>query len=115
MDNVNRKLKKYRRTQQIKRRVILFFLTVIAVIVISLVFFSTKANAQSKDSVPIYKYYKSVSVTSQDTLWGYAVCYAPDEDYERYINEVIRMNNLRGDKIITGMNIVLPYYSTEFK
>ena len=86
----------------------------ITVLGISFGVFSIHAKADSHDSVHIYKYYKSVIVHENDTLWNYALQYAPDDDYDKYIKEVVRMNNLRDDNIVVSMNLIIPYYSNEF-
>lgn len=39
-----------------------------------------------------------------------------DEDYTTYIEEVMNMNHLKSDLIVSGDIILIPYYShTEFK
>ena len=103
-----------RRNRQLRRHIRIFFLTVLIVFGISFGMFSIHAKADSHDSVHTYKYYKSVTVQCNDSLWDYAVKYAPDEDYDSYIKEVVRMNNLQDDNINASMNLILPYYSNEF-
>lgn len=105
-------LKKNRRTRQLRRR--LAILTFIVCLTGSFGIFGMTAHAQSKDEIQVYKYYKSVVVKSNDSLWNYAVENAKDSNYEKYIAEVERMNNLNSDEIITGMNLIIPYYSLEF-
>ena len=103
-----------RRNRQLRRPLRILLFTVLAVLVISFGMFSIHAKADSHDSVHIYKYYKSVTVHGDDTLWNYALQYAPDDDYDRYIKEVVHMNNLYDDNIEVSMNLIIPYYSTEF-
>ena len=103
-----------RRARQLRRHLIISAFAFFAIIAISLGFFSIKAKADSKTSIHTYKYYKSLTVNADDSLWEYALLYAPDDNYDKYIKEVIRMNNLNDDNIITGMSIILPYYSDEF-
>lgn len=103
-----------RRNRQLRRHIRILLLTVVAVLGISFGMFSIHAKADSHDSVHVYKYYKSVTVHGNDTLWNYAMKYAPDDDYDKYIREVVRMNNLRDDNIDVSMNIIIPYYSNEF-
>ncbi len=103
-----------RRNRQLRRHIRILFLTVIAVLGISFGMFSIHAKADSHDSVHVYKYYKSITVHNNDTLWDYALQYSPDEDYDRYVREVVRMNNLRDDNIDVSMNLIIPYYSYEF-
>ena len=82
--------------------------------IISISFFSIQAKAESKNTVHEYKYYKSVTVNNNDSLWNYAVEYSNNDDYTKYVNEVIRMNNLSNSDIKVGMKLVIPYYSSEF-
>ncbi|MCR4787945.1 MAG: LysM peptidoglycan-binding domain-containing protein [Lachnospiraceae bacterium] len=103
-----------RRARQLRKHIIMFLSTVLMIIVVSFGMFSMHVKADTKDSVHIYKYYKNVTVTKDDTLWGYAKQYAPDGDYEKYIREVKRTNNLQDDNIQVSSNIILPYYSEEF-
>ena len=112
--NTSYNKKKIKRTRQIRRRLLLFISTVLLIAIISFFGFGTKAKAESKENIQLYKYYKSVCVMPNDSLWNYAEEYAPDSDYERYIEEVVRMNNLQEYKINEGMNIIVPYYSFEF-
>ena len=65
-----------------------------------------------------FKYYTSITVHGGDTLETIADKYISDEykDLDSYINEVCMINNLDEDKTIyAGENIVIPYYSEEFK
>ena len=57
-----------------------------------------------------YKYYTTVSVEDNDTLWSLADRYNNgDEDTASYIN------NLSSDTIHSGKNLVIYYYSTEIR
>ena len=108
------RLNKNRRTRQLSRNIILTIATLLTIFALSFGLFSIHAKADSKDFLYIYKYYKSVTVTHNDTLWNYARLYSPDDDYERYIREVIRMNNLCDESIDVSMNLIIPYYSDTF-
>lgn len=102
-----------RRIRQMRRRFLSFIITVMIVYIISFGLFSNKVKAESKDSIHLYKYYKSVTVSTHDTLWDYANKYSIDSN-EKYIEEVKRMNHLSSDEIIVGMNLIIPYYSDIF-
>ena len=63
-----------------------------------------------------YKYYTTVSVEDNDTLWSLADRYNNgDEDTASYINNIMQMNDLSSDTINTGKNLVIYYYSTEIR
>ncbi|MBP3603680.1 MAG: LysM peptidoglycan-binding domain-containing protein [Lachnospiraceae bacterium] len=108
---------KLRRRRQLKNNIMKFVLTLMLISCLSVCFFSFKTKAQSNDAEISYKYYKSISVNTGDTLWDYAAQYADEafyDSYESYINEVININALSDDSIISGQSIIIPYYSKDF-
>jgi len=64
-----------------------------------------------------YKYYTTVYVTRDMTLWDIAEEYITDEysDKRAYIDEVMEINQLKSDKLSYGSTICVPYYSVEYK
>lgn len=66
-------------------------------------------------STPKHKYYKSVQISSGDTLWGIAADYMTEEysSVDDYIREVKYINGIQNDQITNGSSIVVPYYSEE--
>lgn len=108
---------KLRRKRQLRHNIIKFVMTIILISCLSLCLFSLKTKAQSDSTDISYKYYKSISVNTGDTLWDYATKYADSEfydSYESYINEIISINALTNDSIRAGQSIIIPYYSNEF-
>lgn len=97
-----------KRNKQIKRRVM--FISVICLILISIGILSinTKADVEINDSLK--KYYQSVTVSADDTLWDYANTYSPDGRLQKYIDEVMRMNHMNSSDLVVGQNLILPYY-----
>ena len=88
-------------------------------ITLAILFGSFLSKAETKASeVTYYKYYTNVKVQSGDTLWSLAEVYM-DENYasrDEYIREVKQVNHLsKGDTIVSGEYLILPYYSTEYK
>ena len=69
------------------------------------------------------KYYTSITVQHGDTLSSIADRYLSDKNISQeyksadsYINEVCAINHLdEDDMIFAGENIIVPYYSYEFK
>lgn len=93
---------------------------IISVFVCSIIFslFASKVvtNAKSSDDVQYYKYYTSIVVEPGDSLTSLAEEYGEHFDSsQQFINEVIFSNHLLNDKLVTGMSLIVPYYSTEFK
>ena len=77
----------------------------------------TSAASTDTDDIS-YKYFTNIQVDAGDTLWSIADEYADGEHYasnKEYIAEVKRMNKLKGDDIIAGQYLIIPYYSSEFK
>lgn len=74
--------------------------------------FNSRVNASDK----YYKYFKSIEVQPGDTLYGYSVEYGDHYDSkDKYIKEVCSINYIKADDLKAGMNLVIPYYSTELK
>lgn len=106
-----------RRKREMRRNILMSLLTIMLVISLSLIFFGFGTKAQSNNAEISYKYYKSITVQDGDTLWKYAEEYGDSAYYDsnqEYIDEVIKMNTLTDDEIISGQNIIIPYYSLEF-
>ena len=101
-----------------KNMVVLISSLCIAV-TLAILFGSFLSKAETKASeVTYYKYYTNVEVQPGDTLWSLAEAYM-DENYasrDQYIQEVKQINHLsKGDTIVSGEYLILPYYSTEYK
>ena len=62
------------------------------------------------------KGYTNIEIQPGDTLWDLADEYLENyESKEDYINEVSQLNSIKDGKIISGQNLIMPYYSTEYK
>lgn len=102
-----------RQKQLIFRKICIPSILFILSVTIAILAFGINSKAKSMDSEK--KYYKSVTVKAGETLTSIADQYA-DEHYEskiEYIKEVARINNIDPDKIKSGNNIIVPYYSEE--
>lgn len=78
------------------------------------------ANAGVSDEVKSeqYKYYTSIQIEKDDTLWSIASNYADNStNYStvQYVNDLKELNNLHTDCIYQGQNLIVYYYSTELK
>lgn len=64
-----------------------------------------------------YKYYASVYIDRDDTLWSISKEYITEEysSVEEHIDEIKSINHISGDKIEYGNVISVPYYSDEYK
>lgn len=111
-------LKKQKRTRQIYHQLIssaCLFFAVAAICSINLFFINAKASSEQEMSS--YKYYTSVTVEAGETLWDIAGIYMSDEfsSVQRYIDEVKNINHLTDNKIYAGEELIVPYYSYEYK
>lgn len=78
-------------------------------------FLSRAENKEVEDTV-YYKYYTNIVIQPGDTLWDLADDYLEHyESKEEYIKEVSRLNSIKDGRIISGQNLIMPYYSTEYK
>ena len=109
------------RRQKIVRRQYFAIITVVTIILFTAIFFgfSLLSDAQSEEFVPSYKYYKTVTVHAGDTLTGIANSYYCSDKYkniEQYISEIEDINQLYDtSSILAGEQLIIPYYSTEYK
>ncbi len=110
-----------RRRQRIFRRQVTLLATAIAVLFFAVILFTTSimSNAQSDEFVPSFKYYKTITVHADDTLWNLAKDAYPSEHYNsfnEYVSEICKINAItNASDLKSGESLILPYYSTEFK
>lgn len=109
------------RRQKIVRRQYFTIISLVTVILFLAIFFgfSLLSDAQSEDFVTDYKYYKSVTIHAGDTLTDIARNYYNADKYksiDQYISEIEDINQLvNTSSINAGEQLIVPYYSTEFK
>lgn len=72
------------------------------------------ASAEDSDR---YKYYTSVYVDRDVSLWTVSQKYMTEEyaDIQAYMDEVKAINHMTDDELEYGTTICVPYYSDEFK
>jgi hypothetical protein len=92
-------------------------LTICLILALVFTFGSFLSKAKNKElKVTYYKYYTNIEIQPGDTLWDLADEYLENyESKEDYINEVSQLNSIKDGKIISGQNLIMPYYSTEYK
>ena len=102
---------------------ILALICAVAALVLTMFITHINTQAAGTDDLHYYKYFTSVHVTKENTITDIAEQYADDVHYasvDDYLEEVSRMNGMEkvGSDIpdaTPGTDIVVPYYSTEFK
>ncbi|MGN0318793.1 MAG: LysM peptidoglycan-binding domain-containing protein [Lachnospira sp.] len=76
---------------------------------------SVIANASVKHSAP-NKYYTSITISSDDTLWDIACEYNNgDEDINTYISNIKRINHMSSDTLYKDCSLIVYYYSYDTK
>lgn len=111
------KRNRIRRQKEMRRHMMLTILTVCLVITFSISINSFLSNAKDDSHKTFYKYYKSITIDNNDTLWTIAQEYIDSEHYDSiddYIKEVKKLNKLNNDTINYGEHLIIPYYSDEF-
>ena len=96
------------RKEQLMQRILL-----ISMILLSILLGTIIVNA-SDTGQPV-KYYTSIEVEHNDTLWSLEERYNNGtEDRDTYINNIKQLNNMRTDIITEGRYILLYYYWLDF-
>lgn len=83
------------------------------ILFVSILFFGGIAEENEANASTVQeKYFTCINIEEGDTLWGIASEYASVEfgSYDAFIDEVKRINNLKGDSITSGATLVIPVY-----
>lgn len=108
-----------KRRQQLRMKSIIsiatFMLSILCVFMTS----GLSTNARSISDIQEYKYFMSYELEYGDSLWSIAEEHVDASYYssvEAYIDEICIINAISEDtKLYAGMNLIIPYFSTEFK
>lgn len=73
--------------------------------------FPAMAQSVQSDSDEQNKFYKSIIIETGDTLWNIAEEYITDDydSIEEYVSALKEINNLSGDKILSGDTLIVSY------
>lgn len=100
----------------LKKRSILTvtFIILLGVAVLSMLKF---VNVEANDTKEIYTYYTSYEIQPGDTLSSIAEKYSVNGDLsiKDYIETIKKNNHLKSDRITSGNNLIITYYSNEKK
>lgn len=71
------------------------------------------AYAKEKSAVPLNRYYTSIQLRQGDSLWTIADRYTKGTDYsvKEYVNELKRINGLKGEEIHSGEYLTVVYFA----
>jgi len=110
----SRRAKVLKQQKMRRKMILLFFLTLVMMFGIGVGFGTLLTRAEEPKKEPSYKYYANIEIQSGDTLWEIADTYMDSEHYmERkdYINEVMSINHMVSDHLVSGQKLIVPYYS----
>ena len=107
-----------RRQRQLRRNLMLMLFSAVLIVTLSVGGFAFGSKAQDKNEVILYKYYANVVVQYGESLEDIAetyFCEAKYDNYDEYINEVLRVNGMHNEEVTPGTYLIVPYYSSDFK
>jgi hypothetical protein len=110
-----------RRRQRIVRRQYTALAIIAAIVIFTLCFsFSTiLSGAEGEDHVTNFKYYKTVTIHTGDSVWSIANDNYDEDRYKSvndYIREIYSINGLDTASVLNaGESLIIPYYSTEYR
>ena len=111
-----RTAKHKRSNNKIKMIFMVAIMASVMAVIISSNLFIAKAGVKdpnsNNDSFISKKYYSSMTIKNDDTLWAISERYRDDsESNEQYINNIMEMNDMKNDTIYTGMHLTYYYYT----
>lgn len=118
MKGTRRTYRKNRRMQRARRRMMVFGAVVLLTGLLVSALSAIQVHADTSEEEPRrYKYFTSVFVERDDTLWDLATEYRTEEyaDVREYVDEVMHINHLTDEQLQYGDWITVPYYSSELK
>ncbi|MDO4261347.1 MAG: LysM peptidoglycan-binding domain-containing protein [Eubacteriales bacterium] len=107
-----------RRQKERRRFLFLFAVTLVLMFTVGVGFGTLLTRAEEPVQSGSYKYYSSIELESGDTLWDLAGEYMDEDHYisrADYINEVMTINHMSDDRLVSGQKLIVPYYSEELR
>ena len=115
---MNRRELYARRKRQQRIRSMISIGTLIMAILIVFSVSGLDTNARSASDKQEYKYFMSYELERGDSLWSIASenCDTHYDSIEDYMEEICIINSISAESdLIAGTNIIIPYYSFDFK
>lgn len=108
-----------RKQQKARRKMLIIFcLTIIVMFGIGVGFGTLLTRAEEPIQEPAYKYYANIEIQRGDTLWSIADEYMDSVHYTdkmEYMDELMALNHMSDDHLISGQKILVPYYSYDLR
>ena len=103
-----------RRQQRARQRMMIFFcLTIVIMFIIGVGFGTILTRAEEPSHENAVRYYANIEIASGDTLWEIADEYMDTAYYASrtdYMNEIMTVNGMVSDQLISGQKLIVPYY-----
>lgn len=107
------------RSFRFQKLVLFLIFTLLISFLCGITFGSILSNAKGSEekALDTFKYYKSITIESGDSLWSIASENMSGEydSIHDYIDEICFINSLNSKQIHAGSSLVIPYYAAEFK
>ena len=88
-----------------------YFMISVFVIAVVCIGSSIIVNADTGASHSKTKYYTSINIEENDTLWDIEARYnSGQENRESYINSIMTLNNMDSDILYSGQKLIIYYY-----
>lgn len=110
----NHSCKRHIRSQHIvnKETAVKYMILTFAIVMLFCISSFVIVHASERlDKKSMTKYYTSITIESDDTLWDIAQQYnTGNENTVKYINTVKKMNHMSSDTLYSGNNLLIYYY-----
>lgn len=107
-----------REQKRLRIRILIFCATLIFMFGMGVGFGTLLARAEETKKELSHKFYSNIQIQKGDTLWELAAEYMDYEHYrnrKEYILEVMRINHMTDDRLISGKMLIVPYYAKSRK
>lgn len=91
----------------------MMILSFVIISFVTIVVLSSAKTAQAEEAVSLNKYYKTIVIQPNDSLWSIAKenTNGRRSEISRFISEVGDINGIGENELRSGMKLIIPYYS----
>ncbi|MDO5403646.1 MAG: LysM peptidoglycan-binding domain-containing protein [Eubacteriales bacterium] len=109
------KKRNFTRNNNSLRAIFVIFMLIMFTVAVSHLM-TVSASDEGHKSEPQLRYYTSISIEADETLWNIAEEYNNGEESNtHYINSIKSLNNMNSDTLYSGQNLIVYYFSSEIK
>lgn len=101
-----------KRKRNITRKLFMILATLsITTFIVIFLLLTTESTTEGKEVKTNNKYYSSMTVKGDDTLWDLSEKYSGEkESRSEYVDNIKKLNNMNNDVVYEGMNLIYYYY-----